>query len=62
MQKFEGITMVGLRQAVSICSMVPGSIPGGVALVALKIHGPSMKCCSKSFRRASTVSEPVLAV
>jgi len=37
--------MVGLKKAVSIYSMVPGSIPGGVTLVALKIHGPSTKCC-----------------
>ena len=35
---------------------------GGVTLVYLRTYGLSMKCCSKSFRRASTVSEPVLAV
>ena len=51
--------MVGLKKAVSIYSMVPGSIPGGVTLVALKIHGPSMKCCCTS---PVFVSEPVLTV
>ena len=56
MKEFEGTTMVGLRKAVSIYSMVSGSVPGGVALVAPKIHGLSMKCCSKSFRRANTAS------
>ena len=58
MQKFEGING-RIARAMSIYSMVPGSIPGGVALVALKIHGPSMKCCCTS---PVLVSEPVLTV